>query len=68
MFSVVCSILTVAAFAMGQIYESRWRWELDDEVDVDEVGVVDGQHAWDVNLKDFKVTTAFQLGKLKPQT
>lgn len=53
---------------MGQIYESRWRWELDDEVDVDEVGVVDGQHAWDVNLKDFKVTTAFQLGKLKPQT
>ena len=61
MFSGACSLMTVIAFIMGQLYESRWKWDIDyDEIDGEE----DGYSKLTAYLpKAFETNTAFQLGE-----
>ena len=53
--------MTVIAFIMGQLYESRWKWDIDyDEIDSEE----DGYSKLTAYLpKAFETNTAFQLGE-----
>lgn len=58
-YTAVCGFLTVASFAMGQIYEGRWKWNLDGDDDLDDIdeygNVYDGM--------EFQINSAFQLGE-----
>ena len=53
--------MTVIAFIMGQLYESRWKWDIDyDEIGSEE----DGYSKLTAYLpKAFETNTAFQLGE-----
>lgn len=64
-YTAVCGILTVVSFAMGQIYESRWKWSLDDEdMDIDEEISDDDLSGQVSSMTDFKINSAFQLGMI----
>lgn len=57
-FTSVCGLFTVTAFSLGQVYESRWKWDFDAH-DFDEEDE-DGGYAI---MEQFEVSSAFQLGK-----
>lgn len=57
MFTGCCSMMTVIAFIMGQLYESQWKWDFDyDDYDAELSKYLPNK---------FDVNTAFQLGEIR---
>lgn len=57
MFTGCCSMMTVIAFIMGQLYESQWKWDFD----YDDYEAKPSKYL----PNKFDVNTAFQLGEIR---